>query len=639
MKRFILTFGTLMLFVAGVVAQNVKPFQLFHDNMVVQRHKPVKVWGQADPESEITVSFNNVTASCNADENGKWMVGLPAIDAGGPYDMSITSGDEAIVYKNILVGDVWIASGQSNMGYRMKQGVLNNDQELADANYPEIRYFEVAQVPSLAPEDTIPEAEWKLCTPENVGEFSAVAYFFAQKVHTETGVPIGIINSSWGGSSIEAWMSPEALAKLPHSPGPDIESELNNGLSLAKFNAINNANTQKLIQIIYSSNRGVEKGVEKLKYDDSDWPVVDVPGWGKVDNQIYWLRKEFELDKRPKDSLQLSLGLAGGFIKIYLNGKKVFETNGKPVDLTLPAKMFRKGKNVVAFRLANAWWYPYMEAGEKGFALQNADGELLADLSGKWKYSTTVEEQLPKTYNLQTVPTALYNGMLYPLFNTPITGVIWYQGETNGDQGIAYRKLFTTMISEWRIQFRQGYFPFFFVQLANLGNPAQLPEERGWPYLREAQDMALELPYTGMATAIDVGNRYDIHPKDKKTVGYRLALDALYMTYHKRVVFSGPCMTNVTFDGNKATVHFEYAEGLKTNNGEAPTSFAMAGPDHKFYLADTKIDGNTVVLSCPEVPNPVAVRYAWAKNPVINLYNGAGLPALPFRTDDWPPAK
>ena len=639
MKRFFAVISTVVLIFLSAPAQNLKPFPLFGDNMVLQRDKAIIVYGTADPGSKIKVTFQDTSATSLTGEDGNWEVDLASYDAGGPYQLEITSGSENLTYDNVMVGDVWIASGQSNMGYQVKQGVLDYNNEVAKANYPGIRYFEVAQLPSQAPQATIPEFDWKVCTPENVPDFSAVAYYFAQKINQETGIPVGIINTSWGGSSIEAWMSPEALAKLPHLAGPDIQEALKGKYSLKEFNEINNKNIDTVLRVTTHSFEGLKKGVQKLRYDDSDWKVLQAPDWGKVPNQVFWLRKSFELNQKPNDSLSLSLGVAGSIMNVYLNGREVIEANVTPAMVTLSPKSFSKGPNIIAIRLANPWWYPYIQPGEDGMALRDGSGKVLADLSGDWKYSADIEPRIPQVYSLQTVPSALFNGMLSPLFETPITGVIWYQGENNGDQGIEYRKLFTTMISEWRILFHQGYFPFLYVQLANLGNPTEGVENSGWPYLREAQDMALYLPYTGMATAIDVGNQFNIHPKDKKTVGYRLALNALYMTYHKQVPFSGPHFRDVKFNGSSASVSFDFANGLVTNNGAAPESFCMAGPDQVFYKATAKIFGNTIELTCPEVPNPVAVRYAWAKNPVINLYNGAGLPALPFRTDDWPPEK
>ncbi len=636
MKRSCLILAITLLSFTGICGQPFKPFPLFQDNMVIQRQKPVHVYGTAAAGILVTVDFNGKKGESVTGKDGHWDVILPALEAGGPYEMKISEGDESLTYKNIMIGDVWIASGQSNMEYRMKQGVPGYKNEVALADFPGIRYYEVPQRPASVPHTDLPESEWKICTPENVPEFSAVAFYFAQKINRETGIPIGIINVCWGGSSVEAWMSPAAYAGLPHQAGPDLIAAMGD-LSLEEFHVINEENTKTVVDVTSNSFEGLKKGVETAGYNDSNWPVLKVPEWGKVDNQVFWFRKQFFLDRNQKDSLKLSLGVAGSIISVYINGKEVFRGNGVQVEVSLPAGTFHKGSNIIAFRLANPWWYPYILNGENGLALRDAPGNILSDLSGEWKYNMSIEPHVPKFFPLQTVPSALYNGMLYPLFSTPVAGFIWYQGETNGDQGVEYRKLFTSMICEWRIKFRQGYLPFYFVQLANLGDPSEMVEDHGWPFLREAQDMALYLPYTGMATAIDVGNRYDIHPKDKKTVGYRLALNALNTTYHLPVSFSGPHFSSAEFNEGSVILHFDNAKGLHTNDDSSPASFCIAGADRQFHPATARINGDIVELKCTVVSQPVAVRYAWAKNPVINLFNDADLPTLPFRTDDWPP--
>ncbi len=321
----------------------------------------------------------------------------------------------------------------------------------------------------------------------------------------------------------------------------------------------------------------------------------------------------------------------------YLNGTPVLHQRIDPAEVTLAPERFKKGKNELVFRLANPWWNPYVLAGEKA-ALRREDGSVLVPLDSGWRFSNALEEKVPTFYDLQHVPSGLYHGMVSPLLNLGIAGVIWYQGESNGNQGVAYRQLFPTMINEWRIQFRQGYFPFLFVQLANFGEPTQAVEAQGWPWLREAQAQALSLPYTGMATAIDVGDAYDIHPKDKRTVGERLALKALAIAYGKDTVHVGPTYQSHQIVGNRVTVELDHAAGLRTLDGSAPKGFAVAGNNRVFYPAKAGLNGNMITLISDSVATPVAVRYGWAKNPTVNLYNQANLPAIPFRTDDWPPA-
>lgn len=632
---------TLLLFAisACLMGQQLQPFELFRDNMIIQRNKPIEVYGTAMPNQPVTVAFKGVKATNVASANGQWSVTLPPFEAGGPFTLTITSGKETVAIKNVLLGDIWIASGQSNMEYQMSAGVLNHEEEIKKANYPNIRYFKIAKTPSKQPKASIPKADWLICTPETVGQFSAVGYYFAQEIQRKTGIPIGIIDATWGGSSIEAWMSSDLLKHLPHQPGPVIDEAALMGRSLEQLNEESNQSIQTILDVTANSFEGLKQGVHTLNYDDSNWNSLRLPEFGKVENQVFWMRKTIELSEVPTDSLEFSLGLAGSMFRLYINGIEVFETNGLPIKTKLAPALFKKGKNILAFRLANRWWYPHISGSDASLYLKNAKGSLNIPLSGNWKYNNTIEARLPKTYLMQNIPSALYNGMLSPLFRTAITGAIWYQGEGNGDNGLEYQTLLPAMINEWRIQFKQGYFPFLIVQLANWGDPTELPESKGWPYLREAQDKTLYLPLTGLATAIDVGDRYDIHPKDKKTVGYRLALNALNLQYNKSEVCSGPRFASVEFKEKKAIVHFDYANGLTTNDGQAPKSFALAGSDGVFYKATANIVNQSIELTCPEVSKPVAVRYAWARNPIVNLYNANGLPALPFRTDNWPEKK
>ena len=619
-------------------AQSLQPAGILGDHSVLQRDKPIFIFGQATPGMVVSATFDNQTKEATVSQEGEWEVRFDPLPAGGPYELTISDDQDSLRYTDVMVGDVWIASGQSNMQYKLGEGVLDTEHEIENAQYPAIRYFEMAKTPANVPQKHITPAPWLVCTPENAANFSAVAYFFARKVYQETGVPIGIIDATWGGSSIEAWMSPEALQHLPHLSGPEIPEVQNGKYALSEYNTINEANAAQAVRLTDSAFAGLEKGVTQPSFDDTDWKTTHLKHWQSKDRQIYWFRKHFTLSEKPQDSVQLHLGVPGSLINVYLNGEQVFQTKIDPARTTLAPEYFQQGENLLVFRLANPWWNPYLLTDDDDLRLLSQNGQILASLDSGWRYSNTMEEKVPTFYSLQNVPSALYHGMMNPLFGLGIAGVIWYQGENNGNEGLAYQKLFPTMISEWRIRFEQGYFPFLFVQLANLGEPTALVEPKnGWPFLREAQDQALYLPYTGMATAIDVGNPYDIHPKDKKTVGERLALDALKITYGKEVVNSGPRYQSHTVEGAKVMVNFDNADGLHTQDDQSPTSFALAGDDQAFYPASARISAGKVVLEASEVSHPVAVRYAWARNPVINLYNKAQLPTLPFRTDDWPP--
>ena len=638
MLRTFLTFLLLISGFAGTLsAQSLRPAPFFVDHAVLQRNQPITIFGQATPGAIVSATLDEQTAAAYTDSLGNWRVTLPARAAGGPYELMITDGTDSVRCADVLLGDVWIASGQSNMQYKVKEGVLNTEAEIQRANYPTLRYLEVSKRPASSPTPLTDTLRWLVSTPDNVGDFSAVAYFFAQAVQRQVDVPIGIIDATWGGSSIEAWMSPEALARLPHLPGPAVPEVASGKYPLATYSKINEAHAARAVQLTDSSFVGLTKGVTHPSFDDADWKVTNLTAWNAPDRQIYWFRKAFQLADLPRDSLRLNLGLPGSQMHVYLNGTPVLHRRIDPAQVTLAPGLFRKGKNELVFRLANPWWNPYVLAGEAA-ALHRADGSVLVPLDSGWRMSGAQEERVPTFYDLQHVPSGLYHGMISPLLDLGITGVIWYQGESNGHRGVDYRQLFPTLISEWRIRFRQGYFPFLFVQLANFGEPTREVEKQGWPWLREAQALALDLPYTGMATAIDVGDAYDIHPKDKRTVGERLALNALAIAYGKDTVHVGPTYQSHQIAGNRVTVRFDHADKLLTSGDEPPKGFSLAGSDRVFYPAKTTMRGNAVTITSDSVAAPVAVRYGWAKNPVVNLYNQACLPAVPFRTDDWPPA-
>lgn len=617
-------------------AQSLRPAPFFTDHAVLQRNQPITVFGQATPGAIVSATLDQQTGAAYTDRSGKWRVSLPARPAGGPYVLTITDGTDSVRCADILVGEVWLASGQSNMEYKVQQGVLNTAAEMRQANYPTLRYLEVPKQPASSPTPFTDSLRWLVCDSQSVGEFSAVAYFFARAVQQEIAFPIGIVDATWGGSTIEAWMSPEVLARLPHLPGPEVPEVRSGRYSLEDFSAVNETNIAQAVRLTDSAFAGLERGVTQMSFDDADWAKANLAGWNAADRQIYWFRKRIQLDDLPTDSLRLNLGLPGSQMHVYLNGRLVLHRQTDPAVVTLAPGLFRKGENVLAFRLANPWWNPYVLGGERA-ALRRTDRSVVAQLDSGWRLSNALEKQVPTFYDLQHVPSGLYHGMLSPLFDLGFAGVIWYQGESNGNNGLDYARLFPTMISEWRIRFQQGYLPFLFVQLANFGNPTREVEPNGWPWLREAQAQTQYLPYTGMASAIDVGDPYDIHPKDKRTVGERLALAALAIAYGKDTDYAGPTYHSHTISGNQVRVQFDYADGLRVVDGEKPEGFALAGSDRVFYPAAATIEGTTVTVKSDSVEAPLAVRYGWAQNPIVNLSNRAKLPAVPFRTDDWPP--
>ena len=460
---------------SGLLQAEVKLPAVIGSNMVLQRDLADTIWGKASPGEAVTVAVAGQSKTTKADSGGNWSLKLDPMKAGGPYTMTV-KGENEIKLENVMVGEVWLCSGQSNMQMSVKS---SNDaaKEIAEADYPNIRLLTVPAKATEEPQDDF-KGEWRSCSPNTVGHFSAAAYFFARKLQQELGdVAIGLIHSSWGGASCEAWIRKESLQK------------------------------------------------------DADWEA--------------YLKRLRDLEKMEAD----------------------------------------KNPN----------------------------------------------------YRAQHKPYYTYNAMIHPIEKFGIRGVIWYQGETNSGRAYQYRTLFPLLIADWRDIWQQGDFPFYFVQLANFQARKPEPGESNWAELREAQSMTLRVPNTGQAVIIDIGEADDIHPKNKQDVGYRLALWALAKDYGKTdLVYSGPVYQSMKVDGDKVTIAFDHVGGGLVAKDGALKGFAVAGQDKKFFWADAKIVGDTVVVSSKDVPLPVAVRYAWANNPECNLYNKADLPASPFRTDDWP---
>jgi len=479
---------------------------LFTDHAVLQRNVEVPVWGWADPGTQVEVVLDGESKAAAAKDDGVWMVRMPAHNAGGPFTLVVKSGDETKSVNNIMFGEVWVASGQSNMQWTV-QNSNKADEEIAQANHPGLRLFYVPRRTADTPQKTV-EAVWQVCTPETIPGFSAVAYFFGRRIHQELGVPVGLIHTSWGGTPSEAWTSQETLESVP---------------AFAPINA--------------------------------RWETI---------------------------------------LKEYPEAKKEHD-----------AKIKKWERDVKKAKQAN-----------KRVPSRPRD---------------------PLGPNHQHRPASLYNGMIAPLLPYAMQGAIWYQGESNAGRAYQYRTIFPAMITDWRTKWGQGDFPFIFVQLANFKDRKEQPDESDWAELREAQTMALELPNVGMGVTIDIGEAKDIHPRNKRDVGKRLAQWALAQTYGKDMTPSGPLYQSHNIKDRKVYITFDYADGIMAKDGKLEKEFAIAGEDKKFVWAEAKIskDGK-VIVSSKKVKKPVAVRYGWADNPKCTLYNGAGLPASPFRTDDWP---
>lgn len=622
----------------------VKLPRLVSDSMVVQRDVKLKIWGWASEGEKVSVTFNGKTVKTATGPDGKWSVLLPPTKAGGPYTMDITASNK-ITLKNILVGDVWICSGQSNMVHYLDLHKERYAEEIAEANYPEIRQFLIPTLTNLqGPVDDIPTGSWKAATPRNVLRFSVIAYFFAKKLYDKYHVPVGLINASVGGTPIEAWTSEDGLKEFP---------ELVSTIQKNKDTSyVNTANRAALVRNQERAKRKQEdKGLtgDKTWYDTTytpkNWHTINIPGYwedqGVRDlNGVVWYRREIEI---PASMTGMPAKVALGRIVdadfLYVNGVLVGNTTYQYPQrrYQVPAGVLKPGKNIFVVRVLN-------NGGKGGFVPDkpyylSAGGQTI-DLKGYWQYKVG-EVYTPDGFNgggisAQNQPTALFNGMVAPLISYAIKGILWYQGESNAGRPQEYGKLLPALITDWRKQWNREEVPFLYVQLPNFMEATYLPSESNWALVREAQLNALSIPNTGMAVAIDLGEWNDIHPGNKKPIGERLALAAQRIAYgEKDIVYSGPIYQSFRIDGNKMILTFtNTGSGLVSIDGEELSHFAIAGADKKFVRAKAVIENNSVVVWNETISDPAFVRYAWADNPDgANLYNREGLPASPFRTD------
>lgn len=638
-----------ILFIAGIFfalgasaqSHRVSLPKIFGDNMVLQRNIPIPVWGEASPGTAITARLGDMAVTSKADGSGKWMLHFPKLPAGGPYILTVSERGRpgsGVAFKNILIGDVWLASGQSNMEFQVQQA-RNAASEISNASYPDIRLLMVGQAKKLTPQTDINTAGWKMADSNSVKQFSAVAFFFARKIHADRHVPIGILQSTWGGTPIQAWTSKE---KLVSSPITMEAAHANDTLDENKF-AQDSINLYRFWDIVYHPQDYTDKRIPSPEYNDAGWTPVEMPrlikdfGIGRFEG-IMWLRKKLVLPNtfsgRP---LTLDLGHPEMCYSLYFNGVSICKNvwNGAPHQAyAIPANILRKGENIIAIRMAMLWDGGGLNPPAEDIYV--TDGNVKISLAGEWLYNKDLE-LLPKIHNYQYYPDVLFNAMINPLIPYGITGFLWYQGEANDSVAYTYRKMFPMMIADWRQRWQRGDLPFLFVQLANYKRRRPLPAESEWAELREAQAMALSQPNTAMACAIDVGDADNIHPTDKQDVGLRLARCAEKLVYKQPGVASGPTYKNYVIRGDRIRIRFvNTGGGLITKDGKPITGFAIAGADRQFYWADAEMAGEEIIVHSDKVSDPIAVRYAWADNPACNLTNAEGLPAAPFRTDDWP---
>jgi sialate O-acetylesterase len=640
LKRCFLS-ACVLLFFQSAFCQ-VKLPRLVRDSMILQRDVAIKIWGWASPEEKIKISFQNKNYKTTTGADGKWLITISPMKAGGPYAMDI-SGKNKILLKDILIGDVWFCSGQSNMVHQLNIHDVTYANEIATANYPQIRQFWVASLSSLqGPKDDLPAGNWKAAVGEDVRPFSAVAYFFAKSLYEKYHVPIGIINASIGGTPIEAWTSEAGLAAFPV-----LQTIIQKNKDTGYINELNrkafSGNTNRA-----TADKGLTENPKwfETNYILKSWHNINIPGYwedqGIKDlNGVVWYRKEIDVPASMTGKpAKVFLGRIVDADVLYINGKQVGNTTYQYPQrrYNVPADLLKPGKNIFVVKVTNT-------NGKGGFVPDKPycifAGNDTVDLKGTWQYKVG-EVFDPRSgfgnaggINAQNQPTALYNAMIAPITNYAIKGFLWYQGESNTGRAEEYAKLQPAQIIDWRNKWQQGDLPFLFVQLPNFMEANYLPAESQWATLRESQLKSLSVPNTGMAVAIDLGEWNDIHPDNKKDVGERLALIAKKLAYGENIIYSGPLYQSAAIDENKIIISFtNTGSGLMTNDGEEPGEFAVAGADKKFVWAKAKIEGDKIVVSSEEVTNPMYVRYAWADNPVNpNLYNKERLPASPFRTD------
>ncbi len=647
---------------------------LFSDHAVLQKAAKVPVWGMADPDEKITVTLDGTTAETTAGADGKWNVVLDLHDKGpGPFDLVI-EGSNRVVFSDILVGEVWICSGQSNMDFNLV-GASGAAEEIANSTNSMLRQFAVGKNVSATPLEGV-SGGWVSASPATSGSFSAVGYYFGKHLQKELNTPVGIIFAAWGGTPIQTWMSEEALDQEPKLKAQKEESK-----------AITAAYPEDIKSYIISFYDWVKKygRRDRLVANAQTFasPTASVAGWKTVqlpnllreqdmpDTGVVWLRKEIDIPAEyAGNGLQVNLGKLRDFDTLYWDGVLVGKTSAKtPIAsqylasrvYSIPGNLVHAGKTTLAIRL----YSPAGDAGVTGGPLNVGtvalDGAWLAKaeyelpaLESDAKANYPVQPSHP--FDTEKTATYLFNGMINPLIPYAIQGAIWYQGETNVGDAPLYKRAFSLMINDWRKKWGQGDMGFYFCQLANFTGKPAVPGESAWADLREAQASMLSLSNTGQAVLIDIGEEANIHPRNKKDAGERLAISALSKTYKRPGPYSGPIYSSMKVQGNKVRLSFTNADGglvakplpevyqpesatpetkplVRNAPGSDLQGFAIQDADGKWSWADARIDGEEVVVWARGVTRPEAVRYAWADNPTCNLYNKAGLPAVPFRTD------
>ncbi|MBI5858057.1 MAG: beta galactosidase jelly roll domain-containing protein [Sphingobacteriales bacterium] len=638
MKKKCFLFFAVLCFSFSIHSKVIVP-AIFADNMVLQRNTLIPVWGWAGANEKVEVKFNKQTKTIKADKNGKWMIRLDAEAAGGPYELSV-KGKNIILIKNVLVGEVWLCSGQSNMEWTVAQS-MNAKKEIAAGNYPFIRHIKILHSISSLPESDFKTTGWKICDAATVGEFTGVGYFFAKRIYDSLKIPIGLINDSWGGTNIETWISREGFESS------DEYKEMIAGMPLINLDSLSKLKVRsselRIEQLQGTKLKDLNTGLFKeLSFDDSKWPELNAPQlWeqqspGELDG-VVWLRKTITLSEPDsKKNAILQLAKIDDDDMTYVNGVKVGSTNQWDAKrkYAVPPGILKEGKNVIAVRVVD-------NVGGGGIYGDTADlklslGNSFIPLKGNWKFQV---ESVKKTTNENSLPSLCYNAMINPLIPFTFKGVLWYQGESNAERSYQYRKAFPLLINDWRQKWNNPNMPFYFVQLATFFAGGNSNVGCGWAELREAQTMTLNLPNTGMCVTTDlVTDPKDIHPTNKQDVGKRLAAIALNNLYNKKMICSGPTYKSMEVKGNEIILSFyNFGSGLFTPDKYGYLKgFEVAGADSVFHFAKAYIKDNKIILSSEKVSDPMAAHFGWMGDAgECNLFNKEGFPAVPFRTDEW----
>ena len=615
---------------------------MFDDNMVLQRGKPNTIWGWATPGDVVHVEIAGHKAKAIAGADGRWEARIKPPAPGGPYVLKI-DGAQHVELQDVLVGDVWLCGGQSNMELPLAR-TRNGAEEISRANYPKIRLDHVASHAAYSPAPVC-EGEWKICSPQTVAEgegFSAVAYYFGLRIQQDIHVPVGLIEDCLGGTPAETWMSPDTLRGLK-----DFEPQL------AELDRLKTKGGPEYGNYVMHWYDDYDIGLKGETWaapdlDDSSWKTVQIPGGfaelGVPETPaVCWFRKTVVLpNPLPAGRAFITLGVIEHMDTTYINGQWVGASAWveNPRFYFLKPDVLKPGTNQVAVRVFKTKPDGGFMSPAKNLKIILGDRSTVS-LAGDWKGALSVDARPPHPMplsfeNWPVIPSVLYQGMLEPVAPLAITGAIWYQGEANADRAYQYRTLLPDMIGDWRKLFHQGSFPFYIVSLPAFMHHQDEPTESSWAELREAQALtAAHTPHSGIAITIDTGDPDNIHPMDKEIVGDRLAFCALNQHYGKKIPWRGPTFVSMRHLPGALKLKFAHTDGGLVAKGGVPEEFAVAGPDRKWHWAHAKIDGDAIIVSSSDVADPIAVRYAWQSFPKATLYNGAGLPAVPFRTDDW----